>query len=161
MFKKTIQVILLLCLCNQAIAQPTPSFTGIGYVASATIHQKLDIYVPAGLTKPAPVVMFIHGGGWVSGGKGAPNVPYFEPSYNAGFICVDINYTPSSVKKWPAQIEDCKAAVRFLNANATTYNMDTCRIAVMGSSAGGHLAAVMGTSANVSALEGAQLAIIM
>jgi acetyl esterase/lipase len=149
---------ILFCLFTQIIlAQPTPSFTGVDYVTSATIHQRMDVYIPNGLTTPAPVVMFIHGGGWVSGGKGAPNVPYFAPCYQSGFICVDINYTPSNVKKWPAQIQDCKAAIRFLKANAASYNIDTCRMAVMGSSAGGHLAAMMGTTSNVASLEGAQL----
>ncbi len=144
---------------TKAVAQTTltPTFQGVDYVGQGSIHQKMDIYIPPGLTGPAPVIVFIHGGGWVGGGKGAPNVPYFEPSYKAGFICVDINYRLSSVNIWPAQIEDCKAAVRFLKANATTYNIDACRFGVMGSSAGGHLAAMMGTSAEVTALEGASL----
>ncbi len=141
----------------KAIAQPTPTFQGVDYVGNGSIHQRMDIYIPPGLNAPAPVIMFIHGGGWAGGGKGAPNVPYFEPSYNAGFICVDINYRLSSINIWPAQIEDCKAAVRFLRANAVTYGIDKCRFGVMGSSAGGHLSAMMGTSANVAALEGAYL----
>jgi acetyl esterase/lipase len=132
----------------------TPTFSGIDYVGKGVARQDLDIYIPAGLTKPAPVVIFIHGGGWAGGSKGAPNVPYFEPSFKSGFICVDINYRTTLDSVWPAQIFDCKTAVRFLKANAAKYNIDTCRIGVMGSSAGGHLSAMMGTTAGVKELEG-------
>jgi acetyl esterase/lipase len=133
---------------------PIPTFNNVDYGGRRIARQDLDIYIPAGLTKPAPVVVFIHGGGWAGGSKGAANVPYFEPSFRSGFICVDINYRTSLDSVWPAQIADCKTAIRFLKANAATYNIDTCRFGVMGSSAGGHLAAMMGTSAGVKALEG-------
>jgi acetyl esterase/lipase len=139
-------------------AQPTPTFTNVDYSGNNDIFQKMDIYIPPGLTAPAPVIVFIHGGGWATGTKGAFNVPYFEPSYNAGFICVDINYRlTANNHRWPKQIEDCKGAIRFLKANAATYGIDKCRFGVMGSSAGGHLAAMMGTSADVAALEGTYL----
>ena len=92
----------------------------------------MDIYVPPGLTSPAPVIVFIHGGGWSGGSKGAGNVLFFQASYNSGFICADINYRLSTDSVWPAQIEDCKTAIRFLKANASTYNIDVCRFGVMG-----------------------------
>jgi acetyl esterase/lipase len=133
----------------------TPTFSGIDYVGKGAVRQDLDIYIPSGLTKPAPIIVFIHGGGWATGGKGAGNVPYFESSFKSGFIIADINYRVSSDSVWPAQIEDCKTAVRFLKANAAKYNIDTCRFGVIGGSAGGHLCAMMGTSAGVKALEGA------
>jgi acetyl esterase/lipase len=116
--------------------------------------QKMDIYIPPGLTAPAPVIVYIHGGGWIDGSKGSGNVQYFSTEYNAGFICVDINYRLSGDTTWPAQIEDCKTAVRFLKVNASIYNIDTCRFGVMGFSSGGHLATMLGTSADVSSLEG-------
>jgi acetyl esterase/lipase len=145
---------ILLTFTISCFAQPAPTFSNIDYVGNSNIRQKLDIYIPAGLTATAPVVVFIHGGGWVSGSKGAGNVPYFEPCFNVGFICVDVNYRLSGDSAWPAQIEDCKTAIRYLRANATTYGIDTNRIGVMGGSAGGHLSAIVGTTAGVNALEG-------
>ncbi len=134
-----------------------PTFSNVDYVGRNIPRQNMDIYVPAGLTKPAPVIVFIHGGGWSVGSKGAANVPFFQKSYNAGFICADINYRLSGDSVWPAQIEDCKTAIRFLKANARTYNIDTCRFGVIGTSAGGHLCAMLGTTADVVDLEGRHL----
>lgn len=141
-----------------SLAQIIPTFQNVDYTGNNNIFQKLDIYIPPGLTAPAPVIVFIHGGGWYTGSKGANNVAYFEPCYNAGFICVDINYRlTANNDRWPKQIEDCKAAIRFLKANASIYGIDKCRFGVMGSSAGGHLSAMMGTTGDVVALEGAYL----
>lgn len=132
----------------------TPTFNNVDYVGNNVANQKMDIYIPPGLTSPAPVIVFIHGGGWSGGSKGPENVPYFQQCYDYGFVCADINYRLSADSVWPAQIEDCKTAIRFLKANAKTYNIDVCRFGVMGESAGGHLAAMVGTSAGVKTLEG-------
>lgn len=132
----------------------TPTFSNVDYVGNNVANQKMDIYIPPGLTSPAPVIVFIHGGGWYSGSKGPANVPFFQQCYDSGFICADINYRLSTDSLWPAQIEDCKTAIRFLKANAMTYNIDVCRFGVMGESAGGHLSAMIGTSAGVPKLEG-------
>lgn len=112
---------------------------------------------PPRLTSPAPVIVFIHGGGWSGGSKGPENVPYFQQCYDSGFVCADINYRLSTDSIWPAQIEDCKTAIRFLKANARTYNIEICRFGVMGESAGGHLSAMVGVSAGVAKLEGLHL----
>jgi acetyl esterase/lipase len=117
----------------------------------------MDIYIPSGLSSPAPVIVFIHGGGWSSGSKGPVNIPFFQQSFNSGFVCADINYRLSGDSIWPAQIEDCKTAIRFLKANASLYNLDTCNFGVIGESAGGHLASMIGTSAGVKSLEGFHL----
>lgn len=131
-----------------------PTFSNVDYVGKNAVHQNMDIYIPQGLKSPAPVIVFIHGGGWAGGSKGSGNVPFFQPSFNSGFICADINYRLSADSAWPAQIEDCKTAIRFLKANAAKYNIDTCRFGVIGGSAGGHLCAMVGTSAGVISLEG-------
>lgn len=147
----------LICLASNATAFAqtiTPSFSNVDYVGKNHVRQKLDIYIPAGLIEPAPVIVHIHGGGWYGGSKGAANIPFFQNSYNAGFVCVDINYRLSGDSLWPAQIFDCKAAIRFLKVHAAEYNIDTCRFGVIGGSAGGHLVAMLGTSADVPALEG-------
>jgi acetyl esterase/lipase len=154
---KLIVVMLLMYVFSNTLLYAqllTPTLRNIDYVGNNTERQKLDIYIPAGLTAPAPVVVFIHGGGWYGGAKGAGNVAYFKPCFDTGFICVDIEYRVSGDSLWPAQIEDCKTAIRYLKANAELYNIDTCRFAVMGSSAGGHLSAMVGTSAAIEALEG-------
>jgi acetyl esterase/lipase len=132
----------------------TPTFSNVDYVGKNNEHQKMDIYIPAGLNTPAPIIVFIHGGGWLSGAKGADNVPFFYQCYTSGFICADINYRLSADSVWPAQIEDCKTAIRFLKTNAQTYNIDICRFGLMGESAGGHLSSMVGTTAGVKAFEG-------
>lgn len=151
---------MLMCLSGVTLSFSqtlTPAFSNVDYTGNNNVKQKMDIYIPPGLTAPAPVIVFIHGGGWSSGSKGPENIPFFQHSYDSGFICADINYRLSTDSVWPAQIEDCKTVIRFLRANAMTYNIDICRFGVIGESAGGHLASMIGTSAGVKNLEGLHL----
>ena len=111
----------------------------------------LDIYSPKTVTHPLPVALWIHGGGWRRGRKEQ------HPPVNLmahGFAIVSIDYRLSDEAPFPAQIEDCKAAVRWLRANAATYHFDPDHIGAWGHSAGGHLSALLGTSGGVAALEG-------
>jgi acetyl esterase/lipase len=150
----------IICLSVNVVSNSqslTPAFSDVDHVGNNNVKQKMDIYIPEGLTSPAPVIVFIHGGGWLEGSKGSENIPFFQQSYNSGFICADINYRLSTDSIWPAQIEDCKTAIRFLKANAALYNVDTCNFGVIGESAGGHLASMIGTSAGVKSLEGYHL----
>jgi acetyl esterase/lipase len=111
----------------------------------------LDVFTPEKEGGPWPVVVWIHGGGWRRGDKeGCPHMELVKQGFCAA---VSINYCLTDVAPMPAQIEDCKAAIRFLRANATKYNLDPDRIGVYGGSAGGHLAALVGTSAGVKELE--------
>ena len=119
-------------------------------------RQKLDLFLPRNpkSDKPLPVVVFIHGGAWRAGNKrgGLRMVaPYVESGNYAG---ASIAYRLSSEAIWPAQIHDCKAAIRWLKANAKKHNLDPDRIAVWGTSAGGHLVAMLGVSGDVKELEG-------
>ena len=101
--------------------------------------------------KPMPVVVWIHGGAWRAGTKeGLRTVPLAQ----RGYFTVSIEYRLSQEAIFPAQIHDCKAAIRWLRAHAEQYNIDPERIGVWGASAGGHLAALLGTSAGVAELEG-------
>ncbi|HYF79990.1 MAG TPA: prolyl oligopeptidase family serine peptidase [Symbiobacteriaceae bacterium] len=101
--------------------------------------------------KPMPVVIWLHGGGWMSGrSKYSPNPQLVKH----GYFTVTVDYRLTDEAIFPAQIQDVKAAVRWLRANAKTYNIDPDRIAVWGHSAGGHLAALLGTSGGVAELEG-------
>ncbi len=101
-----------------------------------------EIAFPRGATKPLGAVIFVHGGGWI---KGSYLGGMTGPIASHGYFAMSIEYRLSDVAKWPAQIQDCKCAVRFLRANAAKYNVDPNRIAVFGGSAGGHLVACLGT----------------
>jgi acetyl esterase/lipase len=104
--------------------------------------------------KPLPVVVFIHGGGWQNGDKRGGFGTVGALVATGEYAGVSVGYRLSGEAIWPAQIHDCKAAIRWLKGNAKKYNLDPERIGVTGNSAGGHLVAMLGTSADVSALEG-------
>jgi acetyl esterase/lipase len=106
---------------------------------------------PLGLL--SPVLVWIHGGGWQGGSK-KEGIQNLLPFARQGYLCASIDYRLSQEALFPAQIEDCKCAIRFLRANAKQFNLDPNRIGVWGSSAGGHLAALVGTASNVPELEG-------
>jgi len=122
--------------------------------AYATKHtrQKLDLYLPTTGKGPFPLVIWIHGGGWWSGDKALSSSSAQLLPVNSGFAVASINYRYSTTAKFPAQIQDVKAAVRWLRANAATFKLDTARFTAWGASAGGHLASLLGTSDGVSAL---------
>ena len=128
----------------------------LAYAGTDNPRQKLDLFFPKkrAIEKPLPLVAFIHGGGWRNGDKrsGLHRVAAFVES--GEFVGASIGYRLSSEAIWPAQIHDCKAAIRWLRAHADEFGFDPDRIAVMGSSAGGHLVAMLGTSGNVKKLEG-------
>jgi len=111
----------------------------------------LDIYLPQGTEEPLPVIVWIHGGAWRGGDKRACRLLGMT---QRGYAVVSINYRLSSEAIFPAQIHDCKAAIRWIRANAAKYNFDPAAIGVGGSSAGGHLAALLGTTTDVKELEG-------
>jgi acetyl esterase/lipase len=111
----------------------------------------LDLYIPENAPKPRPLVVWIHGGGWQSGSKDQCRA---TPMVHHGYVVASISYRLTHQGSWPAQIQDCKAAIRWLRANADAYGIDPQRIGVWGSSAGGHLAALLGTTADVKELDG-------
>ena len=121
-------------------AQAT-TMSDVNYFGDRSSSHALDLYLPAG-AGPFPLVVFIHGGGWSTGNK-EPGVKYFSDLAPRGYAVASINYRLSGEAVFPAQIQDCKAAVRFLRANASKYGIDANRIAVMGDSAGAHLAALV------------------
>jgi acetyl esterase/lipase len=110
-----------------------------------------EIAYPKNVTGPMPAVIRIHGGGWINGNQKVADLTNFA---RAGYFTASIEYRLDNVAKWPAQIQDCKCAVRWLRANAAKYNIDPNRIAAEGESAGGHLAACLGTMPNVKECEG-------
>lgn len=123
----------------------------IVYGAEQPERQNLDLFVPKNADKPLPLVVWIHGGAWMMGNK-RPN-PAVRLLDN-GFAVAGIHYRFSTTAKFPAQIYDCKAAIRWLRANADKYGIDPNHIGVWGASAGGHLAALLGTTNDNEYLEG-------
>jgi acetyl esterase/lipase len=127
-------------------------FTDRAY-ARASPAQKLDVYVPSG-RGPYPAVLWIHGGAWSSGDKNELPIRY---QAERGYVVASMQYRLSAEAKFPAQLHDAKAALRYLRAHAGEYEIDPARIAVAGDSAGGHLAALLALTAGDPALEGAAL----
>ncbi len=122
------------------------------YVANGHERHTLDLFVPEKAEGPLPLIIWIHGGGWQNGSKeGCP--PLRNGYTQRGYAVASINYRLSGHATFPAQIEDAKAAIRWLRANAKHYHLDPQRFGVWGSSAGGHLVALVGTSGDVKAFE--------
>jgi acetyl esterase/lipase len=134
------------------LPEGTKMHRNLEYVKGGHERQRLDLYVPAKAGAPLPVIVWVHGGAWMGGSKdgGGPALPFV----GRGYAVASINYRLSQHAVFPAQIEDCKAAIRWLRANAKTYNLNPQRIGVWGASAGGHLVALLGTAGGVKELEG-------
>ena len=124
---------------------------------SISPSQMLDLYIPDG-KGPFPLVLIIHGGGFASGDKDeSSQMSKVTFLIEEGYAAASINYRLSDEAIYPAQIHDSKTAVRFLREYAGKYNLDSDRFGAWGASAGGTLAALLGTTCNVSELEGAKL----
>jgi acetyl esterase/lipase len=121
------------------------------YAEPDGLPQKLDLYLPRNPGQPVPLVVFVHGGGWYSGYK---ENPLALPLTAEGFAVASINYRLTPVARFPAQLFDCKAAIRWLRANSAKYHFDPNKIGAWGTSAGGHLVDLLGTTANHPELEG-------
>jgi acetyl esterase/lipase len=114
---------------------------------------KLDLAWPAEGEGPFPAIVCIHGGGWVSGSR-KQMTQTIEALAGRGYVAVAPDYRLAPKYRFPAQLEDCKAAVRWLRANAARYKVAPDRIGVMGLSAGAHLACLVGVTDAASGLEG-------
>ena len=126
----------------------------IPYVPGGHERQKLDLYLPdnpPGGGRLLPVIVWVHGGAWLGGTKSeCPALPYVA----RGYAVASVGYRLSQHATFPAQIHDCKAAVRWLRANAEAHGLDPDRFGAWGPSAGGHLVSLLGTGGGVEALEG-------
>lgn len=115
----------------------------IVYARHDGVDLKLDLYRPENEEGRAlPLVLWIHGGGWLNGSKDNCKITFL---LDHGFAVASVGYRLTDAVQWPGQIEDCYAAVRYLRGHAKGYGLDGDHIGAMGGSAGGHLAALMGT----------------
>jgi acetyl esterase/lipase len=139
-----------------AALEANPQFTIVSDVQYCTGGGQtllMDVLLPKHRDRmPTPAVLWIHGGGWERGDKSGNSGAQFLA--NGGFVSASLSYRLSGDSPFPAAIEDCKCAIRFLRANATKYGIDPDRIGVAGSSAGGHLAELVATSDQDAGLEG-------
>jgi acetyl esterase/lipase len=124
----------------------TRSILNLSYVSHADEVQKLDLYLPVSGDGARPLVVWIHGGAWLSGSKEGPPA---KELVARGYAVASVGYRFSQRAHYPALIQDCKEAVRWLRAHAREYGIDPKRIGAWGESAGGHLAALLGTTGNI------------
>ena len=117
------------------------------------VDLKLDMAMPAEGKPTCPALIFFHGGGWQQGDKSHMH-RWLKKFASSGYVAVSVGYRFAPAFKWPSQVEDAKTAVRFLRANAQQFNIDPDRIGVMGESAGGYLALMLGFTDSTDSLEG-------
>jgi acetyl esterase/lipase len=142
----------LVILSTQAIAA-TNHFTiqhDIEYARIGALTLKLDLYLPPGKAR-TPLIVWVHGGAWRSGSK--TSMP-LSKLVEGGYPIASVDYRLSTQAKFPAQIHDIKAAIRFLRGHRKELSVATKKILVAGDSAGGHLAALVGVSNRNAELEG-------
>lgn len=136
---------------QNAVLENVTSYKDVVYAAVGERKLVLDLYIPKNAEKPMPLVVWIHGGAWSAGSK-QPCSSLFLTRH--GFAAASIGYRLVPEAIFPAQFHDCKAAIRYLRANADEYGIDPNAIGVWGASAGGHLAALLGTSAGIKEADG-------
>ena len=140
--------IILLCsvvVCSDTLAEPGNRIQrGITYATIDDRELKLDLYLPTEVDD-APLVVWVHGGAWVMGNRYPCPLRYLTEE---GFAVASVTYRFAHQAVFPAQLHDCKAAVRFLRAHAEKYGYNAQRIGVAGASAGGHLVSLLGTTGN-------------
>ena len=135
---------------RSSIAESFQKLADIEYATVGSHRLLLDLYLPQSQKNP-PLLVWVHGGAWRAGSKS--NMPLIQLVKN-GFAVASVEYRLSPVAKFPAQIHDIKAAIRFLRGSASKYGFNAQKIGILGSSAGGHLVALMGVTNNHRELEG-------
>lgn len=144
--------------CGQApdVSRIEHKYMDVAY-ANVSDAQKMDIYLPDEWQLKYPVIINIHGGAFFGCDKMDNQLVPALYGLQKGYAVANINYRLSPEAAWPAQINDVKAAIKFVRANAKQYSFDPDNIILMGGSAGGHLAVLAGVSGDVKELEDAAL----
>jgi acetyl esterase/lipase len=132
---------------GDTVSKESKVLRNLAYVEGGHERNRLDLYLPEKAEGRLPLIVWIHGGAWMAGSKTDPSPALLM--VRKGYAVASINYRLSQHAVFPAQIEDCKAAIRWLRANADKYNLDPERVGVWGLSAGGHLVALLGTTGDV------------
>lgn len=164
-----------LLLATHAVAQPAPRAArpvlrtpysimpgimvvpDINYTSGASASTLLDVYYPAEIRAgtPHPLIVIIHGGGWASGSRSEPVFVALALEWVLrGYVVASIDYRLSREAPFPAAVEDCKTAIRWLKTYADEFKLDPRRVAVWGHSAGAHLAALVAVAPRTAGLEG-------
>ncbi len=137
------------CMLMTPLLASGQSYTNLVYAQTGDRKLLVDIYLPADNPEPY-LIVWVHGGAWHSGSKENPPTGLLEK----GYALASVDYRLSVEAPFPAMIHDIKAAIRYLRANAHTYGYQASKIIIAGSSAGGHLAALIGTTNGHPELEG-------
>lgn len=158
-------ICVLTCALSASAGEPPAVIRDVAYLPDGR-SEKLDVWLPpASFTGLRPAVLVIHGGGWAIGDKADPRERNFADTLaRAGHVVFSINYFLEKTEKlesgrvrivempWPRNVADCKTALRFIRKNSAIYRVDPARIAVMGGSAGAHLAMLVGVTGNDESL---------
>lgn len=154
---KPILLSLLLPILAHSQTASVPGFKVLrnqDYVGAGNVRQMLDLYLPeAPSAELRPLLVYIHGGGWAAGSKDRAEV-LTGLIKGTPLVGASLNYRFSNEAKWPAQIHDCKAAIRWLRAHAKEHGINPDKIAAFGISAGGHLVSMLGVTGGEKDLEG-------
>jgi acetyl esterase/lipase len=154
---KILPLFLLIFSFSHSQDIPTPSWENVNYAGNNYEYNNMDIYLPDSNKSSYPVIITIYGSAWKSNRSKAGKYikeKLIKPLLDTGFAVVSINHRSSSDAIFPAQIHDVKASVRFIRANADKYNLNQNFIGITGSSSGGHLSAIAGTTSYVDSMEG-------
>jgi len=117
--------------------------SNITYSVANNTELKLDLYLPRNVKTPTPTLVLFHGGGWVDGAK-ERNIMYLLPYLSMGWSVVNVEYRIARNSLAPAAVEDCRCSLRWITYHAKEYNIDTTKIVLTGTSAGGHLSLIAG-----------------
>jgi acetyl esterase/lipase len=142
-------ILVLGTAASPAEGQEVREIRDVVYATVDGLDLGLDLYMPVGVENP-PLVVWVHGGAWQSGTKSPAPMEFVR----SGFATASIDFRQSTQARFPAQVHDIKAAIRFLRARAATYGYRTDRVAIAGSSSGGHLVTLVGVTNGHVELEG-------
>ena len=157
MYKYLLIFICSYSICQEAVNPIEPTWKDLNYAGDGKSYHTLDIYSPTSSNNKSPLILTIYGSAWKSNRSKASKYikkSLIKPLIDAGFAVASINHRSSTDALFPAQIHDVKAAIRFLRGNASEYKIDPSFVGVTGSSSGGHLAAMAGTTSHNKMMEG-------
>lgn len=152
-FKKTVKQYPNIELVKEQPSSNVVEKRNLTYADAGNRPLKIDAFLPKRKVGKSAAILIVHGGGWRSGDR-SQHIPLAQQLAERGFACFTVEYRLSTEEFYPAAVHDLKAAVRWLKANGKKFNIDTAKVAILGFSAGGQLAALVGLTEGVKNLEG-------